>query len=237
MRLSSGVVRVVALVPAAGSGSRLGSARPKPFVPLAGRPLLAHTLARLERVPLVEAIVVVVAEDQVEACRSEVIRPFGLARVAAVVPGGAERQDSVRAGLAALPDWADVVLVHDGARPLVPPEVVEAVARAAAASGAATAAVRPKDTVRDDAGRTLDRARLWLVQTPQGFRPALLREAHVRAAADGHTGTDDASLVERLGRAVAVVPGSYRNLKITTREDLAVAEALLAEEAEREAAP
>ncbi len=223
-------MRAVALVPAAGSGSRLGLALPKAFVPLAGRPILAHTLARLEAVPLVEAIVVVVAEAEVEACVRRVVRPAGLARVTAVVPGGAERQDSVRAGLAALPSWADVVLVHDAARPLVPPEVIEAVAHAAFASGAATAAVRPKDTVRDDGGRTLDRGRLWLVQTPQGFRRDLLAEAHARAAADRYAGTDDASLVERLGHPVAVVPGSYRNVKITTREDLVVAEALLAEE-------
>ncbi|HEY8367696.1 MAG TPA: 2-C-methyl-D-erythritol 4-phosphate cytidylyltransferase [Thermodesulfobacteriota bacterium] len=225
-------MRAVALVPAAGSGSRLGLALPKPFVPLAGRPILAHTLARLEAVPLVEAVVVVAAEGEIETCRG-VVRATGLDRVAAVVPGGAERQDSVRSGLAALPAWADLVLVHDAARPLVPAEVVEAVAREAFASGAATAAVRPKDTVRDDDGRTLDRRRLWLVQTPQGFRRDLLVEAHAAAAADGYVGTDDASLVERLGHPVAVVPGSYRNVKITTREDLVVAEALLAEEARR----
>jgi 2-C-methyl-D-erythritol 4-phosphate cytidylyltransferase len=289
-------VLVVALVPAAGSGSRLGGPLPKPFVLLRGRPLLAHTLYRLEQVPIIEGIVVVVAPDFLDACRREVIAPACLRKVIAVVPGGADRQASVAAGLAALPAWAEVVLVHDGARPLVPVSIVEAVARAAAAEGAALAAVRPKDTVKlDDGGRdtaaagvppaaagkttpgrdpgqgeaheavslprralddprdsggypagrpgadssapwprvaaTLDRSRLWLAQTPQGFRVALLREAHARAAAEGVEATDDAHLVERLGHPVVLVPGSYRNLKVTTREDLLVAEALLAEEA------
>jgi 2-C-methyl-D-erythritol 4-phosphate cytidylyltransferase len=223
--------RVAALVPAAGSGSRLDSPLPKPFVSVLGLPLLAHTLRRLESVPLVEAIVVVVAPDRVDACRRDVLGPAGLTRVLAVVPGGEARQDSVRAGLAALPGWAEVVLVHDGARPAVPAGVVEAVARAAAADGAAIAAVRPKDTVRDDAGGTLDRGRLWLVQTPQAFRPDLLREAHARARAEGALATDDAALVERLGHRVSVVPGSYANLKVTTREDLVMVEALLAREA------
>lgn len=220
-------MRVVALVPAAGSGSRLGSALPKPLVPLAGRPILAHTLDRLTASSLIEGVVLVAAAGQVEAVRRVV--PAGVPLLA-VTEGGAERQDSVRAGLAALPAWAEIVLVHDAARPLVTPDLIEAVARAAAESGAATAGVRPKDTVRDGAGRTLDRGRLWLVQTPQGFRRDLLAEAHARAAAEGYAGTDDAVLVERLGHPVTVVPGSYRNLKVTTREDLLVAEALLAEE-------
>ncbi len=235
----------VALVPAAGSGSRLGGPLPKPFVLLHGRPLLAHTLHRLERVPIIKGIVVVVAPDSLDACRREIIAPARLRKVIAVVPGGADRQASVAAGLAALPAWAEVVLVHDGARPLVPVPVVEAVALAAAAEGAALAAVRPKDTVKlDDGGRsvpptfrvaaTLDRSRLWLAQTPQGFRVGLLREAHARAAAAGIEATDDAHLVERLGHPVVLVPGSYRNLKVTTREDLLVAEALLAEEARAE---
>lgn len=230
-------MRVVALVPAAGSGSRLGGPLPKPFVPIAGRPLLAHTLLRLEAVSSIEGIVVVVAPGLVDACRLRVIEPARLRKVLAVVEGGAERQTSVSAGLAALPSWAEVVLVHDGARPLVPPWLIEAVARAAAAEGAALAAVRPKDTVKmDDGGgrvqATLDRTRLWLAQTPQGFRVAWLREAHARAAAEGAGATDDAALVERLGRPVVLVPGSYRNLKVTTAEDLRVAEVWLAEEAE-----
>ncbi len=164
------------------------------------------------------------------------IEPARLRKVLAVVEGGTERQASVAAGLSALPPWADVVLVHDGARPLVPPALVEAVARAAAAEGAALAAVRPKDTVKLDDGRgrvqaTPDRSRLWLAQTPQAFRVDWLREAHARAAAEGVDATDDAALVERLGRPVVIVPGSYRNLKVTTAEDVRVAEAWLAEEA------
>lgn len=196
---------------------------------------------------MVDGIVVVVAPDRVEACQREVIAPARLGKVLSVVAGGARRQASVAAGLAALPAWADLVLVHDGVRPLVPVTVVEAVARAAAEQGAALAAVRPKDTVKLDDGSlqggpalrvqaTLDRSRLWLAQTPQGFRVALLREAHARAAAAGIEATDDAHLVEQLGYPVVLVPGSDRNLKVTTREDLVLAEALLEEEAAAERA-
>jgi 2-C-methyl-D-erythritol 4-phosphate cytidylyltransferase len=225
-------VRVAALVPAAGSGTRFGSSLPKPFVPLRGEPLLLHTLRRLEAAPLVETIVLVAAPDQVDTCWRDVVRAGRLTRVDTVVAGGADRQASVRAGVAALPSWADTVLVHDGARPLVTPDLCAAVAAAADAHGAAVAAVRPKDTVRAEGGGTLDRARLWLVQTPQAFRAPLLREAHARALAEGASATDDAALVERLGVPIAIVQGSYRNLKVTTRDDLAVAEALLAEEAD-----
>jgi 2-C-methyl-D-erythritol 4-phosphate cytidylyltransferase len=229
-------VRAVALVPAAGSGSRLCSTLPKPLVLLAGRPLLLHTLLRLERVAAVEGIVVVAAPGLVDAVTRDVVAAGPLSRVLSVVPGGAARQESVRVGLEALPPWADLVVVHDGARPLVPPGLVEAVLRAAADTGAALAAVRPTDTVRADGGLTLDRDRLWLVQTPQAFAVPLLREAHARAAAEGVAATDDGALVERLGRPLTVVPGSGRNLKVTTRDDLVVAEALLAAEA-REGGP
>jgi 2-C-methyl-D-erythritol 4-phosphate cytidylyltransferase len=148
-----------------------------------------------------------------------------------LVAGGEERQDSVRRGLEALGD-ADVVLVHDAARPLVPRRVIDAVIDATLRSGAAVPVVPVADTVKrvesDGAvGETLPRDDLRLAQTPQGFRTGLLRAAYARAEREGFRGTDDASVVERAGGRVVVVPGSPRNLKITTPEDLRLAEALL----------
>jgi 2-C-methyl-D-erythritol 4-phosphate cytidylyltransferase len=230
---------VVALLLAAGRGERLGSELPKAFVPLAGRALLLHALEALCAAPGVDCVVPVVARGELprlEALlRAELPRLRAAGREAALadpVVGGAERQDSVRAGLAALPAGAELVAVHDAARALVRPEAVARVVAAARAEGAALLAVPARDTVkRVVAGRSVatpPRAELWTAQTPQVFRVELLREALARAAADGYVGTDDAELVERLGVPVRVVAGDADNLKITHAEDLVVAEALLA---------
>jgi 2-C-methyl-D-erythritol 4-phosphate cytidylyltransferase len=149
-----------------------------------------------------------------------------------LIPGGADRQASVYAGLAAGPAETDVVLVHDGARPLVTPEIVRAAVRVAATEGAAVVAVAVTDTIKmaDADGRVVEtppRGRLWAAQTPQAFRAGWLREAHARALADGFRGTDDSSLVERIGHRVWLVPGSPENLKITTTADLVRAEQIL----------
>jgi 2-C-methyl-D-erythritol 4-phosphate cytidylyltransferase len=149
-----------------------------------------------------------------------------------LVPGGADRQASVCAGLAAAPVETDVVLVHDGARPLVTPEIVNAAIRVAATEGAAVVAVPVTDTIKvadvdDRVAETPPRGRLWAAQTPQAFRAGWLRAAHARALADGFRGTDDSSLVERMGRPVRLVPGSPENLKITTTADLVRAEQIL----------
>jgi len=221
---------VGAIVPAAGRGQRLQGEVPKALALLDGRPLVQYALETLARVDEVQTIVVVAPEDHLESVRDLAARAR-LGKIAAVVPGGADRQASVARGLAALPPSAQLVLVHDGARPCVTASLVRAVAAAAARDGAATAAVPVAETVkagRDGwVARTLDRSELYHIQTPQGFHRSLLERAHLEAARAGFRGTDDAALVERLGHRVRLVPGEPSNLKVTLPGDLEVAEALL----------
>lgn len=225
---------VSVIFPAAGQGRRMRAGCNKVLLTLGGEPILVRTLRQFARVPAVgECIVVAGAQEtaEVEAMLAAAERRAPLPPWRVVV-GGAERQYSVANGLAACSKAAEVVLVHDAARPLIRPAVIEAVIEAARAHGGAIAAVPEKNTVKvvDAAGvvvSTPARSTLWAVQTPQGFRREILCAAYAQAAADGFLGTDDASLVERLGRPVHVVMSDYRNLKVTTPEDLVMAEALL----------
>ncbi len=232
-------MHVTAIVPAAGGGTRLPGPVPKQYLSLAGVPLLAHTLRAVWASRAVHSLVLVVPPGHEDRCRAEIQAPFGL-HVDAVVPGGADRQASVYAGLQRVPPAADIVLVHDGARPLVSPEIVRAAVAAAGEVGAAVAAIPVTDTIKV-AGpdgmivETPARGRLWAAQTPQAFRISLLLEAHARALTDGFRGTDDSVLVERLGHPVRLVPGSRDNLKVTTPEDLAMAEEILRGRAARSA--
>ena len=213
----------------------MGAGRAKAFLPLAGRALLLRAAEAFESAPEVEAIVAVVPADEQRAAR-DLLAP--LRKVTAVVAGGATRQDSVSAGLEALPSAFDgIVLVHDAARALIEPALIASVVRAAAETGAAIPVLPLVDTikrVRDGAvGETLDRSELAAAQTPQGVRRALLQEALDEAARKGITVTDEAMAVEHLGRRVAAVVGSPRNLKITTPHDLRWAELLLASTVEK----
>ncbi|MCP3783798.1 2-C-methyl-D-erythritol 4-phosphate cytidylyltransferase [Micromonospora sp. A3M-1-15] len=218
---------VAVLVPAAGAGLRLGPGAPKALRLLAGEPLLVHAVRRIAAAPSVHTVVVAAPGADVEAVRA-MLAP--VARVT-VVPGGAERQASVAAALAAVPAGPEIVLVHDAARALTPPELVESVAAAVRAGHDAVIPVLPVvDTVKEvDAGErvlgTVDRAALRAVQTPQGFRRSVLTAAHEAA---GDPLTDDAGLVEKLGVPVDCIPGSELALKITRPFDLALAEHLLA---------
>jgi 2-C-methyl-D-erythritol 4-phosphate cytidylyltransferase len=228
--------RVAALVVAAGEGRRFGGPVPKQFLSLGGLPILAHTLRALAIPGLVDALVVAVPAGLEARCLAEVIAPLGLPIPAAVVPGGGERQASVWAALTRAEAAAALVVVHDGVRPFVPRRDLEAVTAAARAHGAATLAVAVSDTLKRAGGdgpvlttlETVPRNGLWAALTPQAFRRDLLVRAHERAAAEGIVGTDDAMLVERLGHPVVLVPGSRVNMKITSPEDVALAEALLA---------
>lgn len=217
-----------AVIVAAGRGTRMGTADNKAYLPIAERPVLAHTLEAFERCGRVEEIVIVAAGHEIGRAE-ELVRAGGFAKVAAVVAGGAERQDSVEAGLSAL--GTDGALIHDAARPLVTPEQIAACLEAAEEHGASTLAVPVKDTIKvTEAGMvvsTPDRSTLCAVQTPQAFGRLALLEAHRLAREAGAAATDDAMLFERLGRKVAAVPGHYTNLKITTPEDLLVAELFL----------
>jgi 2-C-methyl-D-erythritol 4-phosphate cytidylyltransferase len=222
-------MQALAILVAAGRGERMGAGRPKAFRDLAGEPLLLKAAQVFDRTPSVEGIVAVVPSDEVEAAR-DLLAP--LRKLRAVVAGGSRRQDSVLEGLKQAPEGYDgVVLVHDAARPFVDVPLVEAVLRAAAESGAALPVLGLVDTVkRVRDGRvleTLDRSELGAAQTPQGFRFRLLVEAYEAAFRDRVTLTDEAMAVERLGRPVTAVPGSARNRKITTPDDLAWAESVL----------
>jgi 2-C-methyl-D-erythritol 4-phosphate cytidylyltransferase len=218
-------VSVGVLVPAAGRGQRLGPGAPKALRPLAGEPLLLHAVRALRAAPSVGPVVVAVPADRLDAVRAL------LAGLDAVpVPGGDERPASVALALAALPDDADLVLVHDAARCLVPVDLVERVVAALRAGAEAVVPVLPvADTVKqvDDAGtvvRTVPRADLRVVQTPQGFVRAVIERAHREGAAGA---TDDASMVEALGVAVRTVAGSEEAFKVTRPLDLVLAEAVL----------
>jgi 2-C-methyl-D-erythritol 4-phosphate cytidylyltransferase len=207
----------------------MGAPVNKPFLPLGGKPVLLHTLRVFDTHPQVDEVVVVAATQETERVK-DLLRNQGLSKVTQVVPGGAERQESVARGLEALStEW---VLVHDAVRPFVTHERIDALLQAVRLHEAAILAVPLKDTVKmvGDAGvveQTPDRSRLWAVQTPQAFRRTLLVEAHRHAGEIGFLGTDDAMLVEKLGVDVRVVPGDYANIKLTTPEDLVVAEAIL----------
>ena len=225
----AGAMRTAAILVAAGRGERLGSRGPKAFVRLAGRSLLARSAAALAACPGLDAVLPVLpaGAELPEDCRDLGLLP--------AATGGARRQDSVLAGLRALPLEVEWVAVHDAARPLLRPEAVGRLLEAAQRSGAALLAVPVADTlkrVREGLSvETPPREEMWAAQTPQAFRRDLLREALEKAEAEGRTGTDCASLVEALGQPVSVVEGDRDNLKITHPEDLAAAERALAEAA------
>jgi 2-C-methyl-D-erythritol 4-phosphate cytidylyltransferase len=226
-----------ALIPAAGMGKRMGASINKQYLLLDGLPIVARTISVFERSPLIEAIYLVIPADEIPYCREHVVNACGFRKVVEIVPGGRERQNSVMNGLNAMRRQAaddDVVLIHDGVRPLISEELLQESIGIARRSDGALVAVPAKDTiktVRD--GMVVDtppRESLWQAQTPQTFRFATIFEAHRAAEQEGFTGTDDASLVERRGGTVRIVRGDYRNIKITTPEDLVLAEAFLAGE-------
>lgn len=214
-------------------GKRMGAGSNKQYLLLDGVPILAHTLRVFEQAPFISGVYIVSPEKEIPFCQTEVVERYGFSKVRAVVAGGSERQYSVLNGLNAMEgiDQDDLVLIHDGVRPFVPVGVLERAAAAADEFGGAVVAVPVKDTVkvaRDGIiTETPKREDLWLAQTPQAFRYGLIRAAYHAAAAEGFLGTDDASLMERQGWPLHIVMGDYRNIKITTPEDMVLAEAFL----------
>lgn len=228
----------IAIIPAAGTGSRMQAGVNKQYLLLAGRPILFHTLALFAAHPRIDRICIVVPAGEIDYCRSEIVVRYGLAKVSAIIAGGPTRQDSVANGLLGCNATDnDLVIVHDGARPMLGVVDLDALLDAAAKSGAATLGVPVKDTIKQVQDgvivATPERSSLWQVQTPQVFRYELLLAAHRQAHADGFAGTDEAMLVERLQHPVTMVAGSYRNIKITTPEDLTIASAFLAAQGTR----
>lgn len=214
---------VAVIVPAGGLGTRLGTRVPKQFLRLGQEPILVRTVRELRRHPRVGLIVVAVPRPELGRAR-RLLAPLTRRRPVTVIEGGATRQESVRRALEAVPRGPAMVLVHDAVRPFLTRALIDRVLVAADGMGAAICALPIAETVKQVregiVESTLDRSRLWTVQTPQAFRTELLREAHDKARRDGFAGTDDAVLIERLGQPVAVVAGSEANVKITTPGDL-----------------
>ncbi|MEK9136529.1 MAG: 2-C-methyl-D-erythritol 4-phosphate cytidylyltransferase [Bacteroidota bacterium] len=223
--------RVGVVIPAGGRGTRLGSRLPKQFLPLHGIPILQRTLAIFEDIPQVKEIVVASPAGYVPRVE-RLARRLECTKVSRIVAGGEERQESVWNALRAFSSAPDIVLVHDAVRPLVSKRVINAVIASASKYGAAVVGVKISETIKMEGKRgfyecTLDRKKLWAVQTPQGFRYGLLVKAHRSARRSRYKGTDEASLLERIGIPVRIVEGDRMNLKITTRHDFRLAEMLL----------
>ena len=229
---------VVALVPAAGRGLRMGGSVPKQFLSVGGEPLIVQSLRILQAAHVVDQIILAVPSADIEYCKNEIVSRHRFTKVTKVVAGGAERQDSVRYALAQVPSDTDIVLIHDAVRPFVTQRMIDEVVAAARKEGAAIIALPMRDTVkqvRTDGmiERTVDRTPLWLAQTPQAFRRDWIETAHRKAHTEGVRATDDAFLVEWLGYSVAVVEGSGENIKVTRPEDMVIGEAILASRMKR----
>ena len=227
---------VTAVFPAAGQGRRMHAGVNKVFLDLMGQPLLVRTLQKFSRSRRIDRLIVIVGEEELPGTQ-ELLQAVPGLKPFQIVAGGSERQYSIANGLKALPRECEIVLVHDAARPLVSVDTIERGVEGAEEIGGAIAAVPEKNTVKSvgEDGivkETLPRKMLWEIQTPQGFRKDILLDAYRKAAEDGFLGTDDASLVERMGVPVKVVESDYRNIKVTTPEDLLIAEAFLRAEGE-----
>lgn len=217
-----------AIVAAAGSGKRLGLKTRKPFVGLAGKPLIVHTLKAIASSGMIDSIIVA-AEPPCVGRVERLVRRYRIGKVSRVVPGGRTRAESVLNCLRRLDAGCAMVAVHDGGRPFIDAATIDAAVRLAARHGGCVVAVPENDTVKESGAagkvkRTLDRSRLWRAQTPQVFRRTLIERAYAMGFAGGvPAATDDSALVEKAGGKVAILKGSYRNMKITTKDDLEVA--------------
>ncbi|MGV3487044.1 MAG: 2-C-methyl-D-erythritol 4-phosphate cytidylyltransferase [Tuberibacillus sp.] len=214
------------VIPAAGSGKRMGAERNKLLINLLGKPLIAHTLQVFQDDGDCDGIILVVKPSEADEIKS-LVREYGFTKVIALADGGNERQDSVRNGLM-LMKRDGVVLIHDGARPFVSHAHIHQLVKSAETYGSAILAVPVKDTIKkvsdQSIQKTMDRTFLWAAQTPQAFRLSIILEAHEKAREQGYIATDDAALVEWMGQEVRIVHGNYFNIKITTPEDLELAE-------------
>jgi 2-C-methyl-D-erythritol 4-phosphate cytidylyltransferase len=223
-------MQVSAIIPAAGSGARMGGIK-KPYMDLAGKPILAHTLTIFQQCPLVNSIVVVTAKDDEARCVQDVVTAYGIDKSLSIVAGGDTRQESVFNALQELSSNTDVVVIHDAVRPFVTEEMILQSIDNANQYGSAIVAVPVKDTIKEsDDGfvmKTLDRYRLWAIQTPQTFKYDLIMKAHLYARDNSIQATDDAFLIEQIGHKVKLIMGSYENIKITTPEDIVIAKAIL----------
>jgi 2-C-methyl-D-erythritol 4-phosphate cytidylyltransferase/2-C-methyl-D-erythritol 2,4-cyclodiphosphate synthase len=225
-------MKTVAIIPAGGAGKRLKAQVAKQYLFLDHMPVLVHTLKAFQRTKVIDEIIVVLPQDDVLLTQKQFIDKYGITKIITIVVGGKERQDSVRNGLTAISGKCDVVVIHDAVRPFVTEKMIRQVVAAAKTTGAASVGVKAKDTIKETkkynmVAATIPRHNLWMTQTPQAFKFELLKKAYKTAYDEKYYGTDDASLVERIGKKVKMIEGSYENIKITTSEDLIMAEALM----------
>ena len=218
------------IIPAAGQGKRMKASKNKLWIELDNSPIIAHTLRVFETDKYCKKIILPINPAEKEEFQ-KLIQGLALPVPIQLVNGGTERQYSVCSGLEVLSEKAEIVLVHDGARPFINHSMINKLIADASQSGASVLAVPVKDTIKQvkdhHVEKTIDRSSLWAIQTPQAFRVSLLKEAHEAAVSANYLGTDDASLVEQIGKRVAITEGNYDNIKITTPEDLYFAEAIL----------
>lgn len=224
--------QATAIILAAGQGKRMNASCNKAYLHLLGKPVLAHTLAVFEHSPAISDCIIVARSEECAYCQKEIVDAFQLHKVRAIVPGGNERQDSVYQGLLALDSHCQWVAIHDGARPLITADLLQQIIESVTAHCGLALAVPVKDTIKrtDSQGFVIEtppRASLWSVQTPQVFAKDTLLAAYKSALNDGFYGTDDASLIEHAGGQVRLMMGSYDNIKLTTPEDLPLAETIL----------
>ena len=224
-------MKTVAIIVAAGKSIRLKDRLPKQFLEIANKPILAHTVEKFERCDLVDGILMVVPEDYLGYCSTEVVDRFDFRKINKIISGGEERHDSVYNGLLAIPNNTSIVLVHDGVRPFISVSKIEESINLCKEYKAVILALPVKETIKrvedDYVVTTLNRENIWTVQTPQAFDYKLLLDAYQKAKEYGFVGTDDSSLVERIGVKIRVLEGEENNIKITTKEDLILAEQIL----------
>ena len=223
---------VSAIVVAGGKGIRMGGSTRKQYMLLAGKPIVCHTLDVFDACPGIDEIILVVPPDDLSVCSEKWLSSLTLHKKIHVVAGGVERQDSVYRGIQAVSGrQCEIVVIHDAVRPFICSRMIAACISEARISGACIVGMPAMDTAKlvlsGQIERTLDRNTIWMAQTPQAFDLNLIRTAHEKAASDRFIGTDDAMLVERLGREIRIIPGSRMNIKITTPEDLTLAEGII----------
>lgn len=225
-------MKTAAIIPAGGTGKRMPGRLSKQYLLLDGIPVLAHTLRIFQCSPIVHDIFLVVPQGDIQFVIQTIVKKYEISKVRQVLPGGKERQDSVNNGLGAAGDEHDIVIIHDGVRPFISEDLINLAVIEASRGEAVTIGVPVKDTVKmvNPDGwviETTSRDCLWLTQTPQVFKREIIKKAYRMAYNDHYYGTDDASLVERIGGHVKMIPGSHDNIKITTKDDLLLAEGLI----------
>ena len=224
-------MKTVAIIPAAGSSKRMQNNVSKQYLLLDGVPVLARTLEIFQRSPGIDEIFLIVPETDIDYAHKHIVDRYAISKVTNILAGGKERQDSVRNGIDALGGDHDIVVIHDGVRPFISEELIHSAILEASRVRAVTVGVPVKDTVKSInrhgiVVKTLNRNQLWLTQTPQAFERDVIKKAYEAAYRNNYYGTDDASLVERIGVKVMMIRGSYDNIKITTQDDIMLAEIL-----------